>query len=458
MTTTAGDPTLLTITELGAAYRTGRLSPVEVTEHCLARIAGRDPELHAFITVTAELALDQARAAAAELGQGRDRGPLHGVPIGLKDLIDTAGIRTTAACAVFEDRVPGEDAEVTRRLRDAGTVLLGKLNLHECAYGGSGVVGAGPAARNPRNPAHITGGSSSGSAAAVGAGLCFAALGTDTAGSIRVPAALCGIVGFMPSYGLVPLRGVIPLAWSYDHVGPMTRTVHDAALVLQAIAGYDPADITSIALPVPDYAAALASGLPKLRIGVPRDHFFADLDPEVAAAVERALGVLAELGAELRDIALPIESDRTVARAESWAYHRPWVERSPERYQPETLRRIRTGDGVTSAEYIARWQQLQHLRRGADAMFGDVDLVVTPTVPIAAPSFAEIEADPDALRPRELVMLRNTRPFDVWGTPALSIPCGTTRAGLPIGLQIGGRIGADAEVLRLGAAYERHVA
>jgi len=455
MTTTAGDPTLLTIPELGAAYRAGRLSPVEVTEYCLERIARRDPELHAFITVTADVALDQARTAAAELGRGRDRGPLHGVPIGLKDLIDTAGIRTTAACAVFEDRVPTEDAEVTRRLGDAGAVLLGKLNLHEVAYGGSGVVGAGPAARNPRNTAHITGGSSSGSAAAVGAGLCFAALGTDTAGSIRVPAALCGIVGFMPSYGLVPLRGVIPLAWSYDHVGPMTRTVHDAALVLQAIAGYDPADITSIALPVPDYAAAVASGVPKLRIGVPRAHFFADLDAEVAAAVERALGVLEGLGAELRDIALPINSDRTVARAESWAYHQPWVERSPERYQPETLRRIRTGDGVTATEYIAGWQELQRLRRGVDAMFGDVDLVVTPTVPIAAPSFAEIEADPDGLRPRELVMLRNTRPFDVWGTPALSIPCGTTRAGLPIGLQIAGRIGADAEVLRLGAAYER---
>jgi len=456
MTTTASDPTLLTITELGAAYRAGTLSPVEVTEHCLERIARRDPELHAFITITADVALDQARTAAAELGQGRDRGPLHGVPIGLKDLIDTAGIRTTAACAVFADRVPTEDAEVTRRLGEAGAVLLGKLNLHEVAYGGSGVVCAGPAARNPRNAAHITGGSSSGSAAAVGAGLCFAALGTDTAGSIRLPAALCGIVGFMPSYGLVPLRGVIPLSWSYDHVGPMTRSVHDAALVLQVIAGYDPADITSIALPVPDYAAAIASGTPKLRIGVPRAHFFADLDPEVAAAIERALGVLAGLGAELRDIALPIDDDRTVFRAESWAYHRPWVERSPERYQPETLRRIRTGEGVTSDAYIAKWQELQRLRRGVDAMFGDVDLVVTPTVPIAAPSFAELEANPDALRPRELVMLRNTRPFDIWGTPALSLPCGTTRAGLPIGLQIAGRIGADADVLRLGAAYERH--
>ncbi|TMQ04679.1 MAG: amidase, partial [Deltaproteobacteria bacterium] len=239
MTTAPADPALLTITELGAAFRARRLSPVEATRSCLDRIARLDPELHAFITVTADAALDQARAATAELERGRDRGPLHGVPIGLKDLIDTAGVPTTAGSALFADRVPAEDAEVVRRLRDAGCVILGKLNLHEVAYGASGVIGHFPATRNPRSPAHITGGSSSGSAAAVGAGMCYAALGSDTSGSIRVPAALCGIVGFMPSYGLVSLRGVTPLSWSYDHVGPMTRSVRDAALVLQVIAGYD---------------------------------------------------------------------------------------------------------------------------------------------------------------------------------------------------------------------------
>jgi aspartyl-tRNA(Asn)/glutamyl-tRNA(Gln) amidotransferase subunit A len=448
----------LTITELGAAFRARRLSPVEVTEACLARIGERDAELHAFVTVTGELAREQARTAEAELAAGRDRGPLHGVPIALKDLIDTAGIRTSAASAVFADRVPSEDAEVVVRLRNAGAVMLGKLNLHEVAYGGSGVISHGPASRNPRNRAHITGGSSSGAAAAVGAGMCFAALGSDTAGSIRLPAALCGIVGLMPSYGLVPLRGVIPLSWSYDHVGPMTRSVRDAAIVLQVIAGYDAHDFTSVALPVPDYVSAIEGGGKPLRIGVARAHFFAGLDAEIAAAIDRALGVLAGLGAELRDIALPIDDDRTVFRAESWAYHRGWVERTPERYQPETLRRIRSGEGVSSADYIEKWQQLQLIRRGVDAMFGDVDLVVTPTVPIAAPSFAEIEAQPDALRPRELVMLRNTRPFDIYGTPAISVPCGTTSAGLPIGLQIAGRIGAEADVLRLAAAFERRTA
>jgi aspartyl-tRNA(Asn)/glutamyl-tRNA(Gln) amidotransferase subunit A len=454
--TTSGDPTQLTLTELGAAYRARQLSPVDATRACLDRIARLDPELHAFITVTGELALDQARAAEAELARGRDRGPLHGVPIGLKDLIDTAGVRTTGGSGVFADRVPAEDAEVVRRLRDAGAVLLGKLNLHEMAYGASGVIGHFPVTRNPRNPAHITGGSSSGSAAAVAAGMCYAALGSDTSGSIRIPAALCGIVGFMPSYGLVSLRGVLPLSWSYDHVGPMTRSVRDAALVLQAIAGHDAGDLTSIAFPDADYVAAVdgAAAGRKTRIGVARAHFFDDLDPEIAAAVERALVVLAGLGATLRDVAIAVDDDRTVFRAESWAYHRAWVERAPERYQPETLRRIRTGEAVTAADYIARLHELQHMRRAAPGLFADVDLIVTPTAAIPAPTLAELVARPDDLRPRELVLMRTTRMFDVLGTPGISVPCGTTAAGLPIGLQIIGAPGADAAVLRLAAAYE----
>jgi aspartyl-tRNA(Asn)/glutamyl-tRNA(Gln) amidotransferase subunit A len=450
-----GDPALFTITELGAAFRARRLSPVEATQLCLDRIARLDPTLHAFLAVTPELALEQARAATAELERGHDRGPLHGVPIGLKDLIDVAGQATTAASAVFADRIATEDAEVVRRLRSAGAVFLGKLNLHEIAYGGSGYIGHGPASRNPRNPGHICGGSSSGSASAVGAGLCYAALGSDTSGSIRLPASLCGIVGFMASYGLVSLRGVMPLSSSYDHVGPMTRTVRDAALVLQAIAGHDPSDITSLAIPVSDYVAAVDAPGARLRIGVARPHFFADLDPEVAAAIERALALLANLGAELRDIAPPVDDDRTVFRAESYAFHRRWMESSPERYQPETLRRLRTGAEVTASDYIEKWQHLQQLRRGSGALFDGVDLIVTPTVPMPAPSFAELEAQPDTLRPKELVLMRNTRPFDIWGTPAVSIPCGTTAAGLPIGLQIAGPIGGEATVLRLAAAFER---
>ncbi len=456
MTTSAatGDPTQLSLTELAAAYRARRLSPVEATRACLDRIARLDGELHAFLTVTGELALAQARTAEAELAAGRDRGPLHGVPIALKDLIDTAGVPTTGGSAQLVDRVPTEDAEVMRRLRDAGAVLLGKLTLHEMAYGASGVVGHAPAARNPRNPAHICGGSSSGSAAAVASGMCPAALGSDTSGSIRIPAALCGIVGFMPSYGLVSLRGVLPLSWSYDHVGPMTRTVRDAALVLAVIAGYDADDLTAIGFPPADYVAAVDAPVPAVRIGVARAHFFDDLDPDVASALDRALDVLAGLGAALRDVALAIDDDRTVVRAESYAYHRAWVEQSPERYQPETLRRIRTGASVTAAEYIARLHELHAMRRRAAAQFAGVDVVVTPTVAVPAPSFAELAAKPDELRARELIFMRTTRMFDVLGTPAISVPCGTTAAGLPIGLQIAGPPGADALVLQIAAAYE----
>jgi aspartyl-tRNA(Asn)/glutamyl-tRNA(Gln) amidotransferase subunit A len=450
-----GDPADLTIAELGAAYRAGRLSPVDATRRCLDRIAELDPTLHAFITVTAEPALAQARDAAAELARGHDRGPLHGVPIALKDLIDTAGVRTTGGSALFEDRVPTEDAEVVRRLRDAGAVLLGKLNMHELAYGASGFVGHYPASRNPRSPAHIAGGSSSGSATAVGAGMCYAALGSDTSGSIRVPASLCGIVGFKPTYGLVSLRGVLPLSWSYDHVGPMTRSVRDAALVLQAIAGYDGDDLTSAPQAVPDYAAALDAALPPLRIGVARPHFFAELDGEIAAAIDRALDTLRGLGAELRDVELEVDDDRTVFRAESYAYHRAWVERSPERYQAETLRRLRTGAAITATDYIDKHRELQRMRRRAPALFAGVDLIVTPATVIPAPSFAEIEADLETLRPRELVLMRNTRIFNLLGTPAISVPCGATATGLPIGLQITGAPGADAAVLRLAAAFEQ---
>jgi aspartyl-tRNA(Asn)/glutamyl-tRNA(Gln) amidotransferase subunit A len=450
-----GEPLDLTITELGAAYRAGRLTPVDATRRCLDRIAALDPTLHAFITVTGELALEQASAATSELARGRDRGPLHGVPIALKDLIDTAGTPTTGGSALFADRVPGDDAEVVRRLRDAGAVLLGKLNLHELAYGASGFVGHYPASRNPRSPAHIAGGSSSGSAAAVGSGMCFAALGSDTSGSIRIPASLCGIVGFKPTYGLVSLRGVLPLSWSYDHLGPMTRSVRDAALVLQAIAGHDAGDLTSAALPVPDYAAALDAKLALPRIGVARSHFFAELDGDIAAAVERAVEALRGLATEVRDIELEVDDDRTVFRAESYAFHREWAERTPEHYQPETLRRLRTGAAISAADYIDKQRHLQSMRRRASALFDDVDLIVTPTTAIPAPSFAELEADLERLRPRELVLMRNTRTFNILGTPAISVPCGATAAGLPIGLQIIGAPGADAAVLRLAAAFER---
>jgi aspartyl-tRNA(Asn)/glutamyl-tRNA(Gln) amidotransferase subunit A len=442
---------LLSLADAARKLRIGEVSPTDLTHACLERIDEHDPILNAFITLTREQALEQARQAEVELAAGHDRGLLHGIPIGLKDLIDTAGVRTTAASGVFADRVPDTDAEVVRRLRAAGAVILGKLNLHELAYGGSGVVSFYGPAKNPRHPAYLAGGSSSGAAAAVGAGMCYAALGSDTSGSIRVPAALSGVVGHKPTYGLVSVRGVMPLSPSYDTVGPLARTVGDARLVHDVIAGYDALDIYSAA-PPPEVARG-PDGAP--RIGIARAFVCDGLDAEVAERFAAALTLLATLARSLTDVVVPIDDDRTVFRAESVAVHRHHMEKTPELYQAETLRRLRSGAPVASSDYIDRWQDLQRMRRGAAALFRDVDLVVTPTVPVPAPSFAEIEAAPEKLRGHELVLLRNTRPFNILGLPALSVPCGVTRAGLPVGLQIVGRPFDDARVLELGAAFER---
>jgi aspartyl-tRNA(Asn)/glutamyl-tRNA(Gln) amidotransferase subunit A len=450
-------PTLETIIELAARLRRKDVSPLEVTRDCLDRIEKLNPTLNAFITVTAESALAEARAAEAEISRGQWRGPLHGIPIALKDLIDTAGTRTTAASALFQDRVPAEDAEVVQRLRRAGAVILGKNNLHEFAYGGSSLVSFFGDVHNPLNASHIAGGSSGGSAAAVAAGLCYAAIGTDTAGSIREPAALCGCVGIKPTYGRVSARGVIPLSWSLDHVGPLAATVSDAAVVLQAIAGYDALDVGSTDVPVADYVSALRDGAKKLRVGIPRAYFYDELDCEVGAAVEQALGVIGTLVADVRDVQIEVTADRTMQAAESYAYHADHVARTPELCQPETLRRIRSGANISAAEYIQRRRELDQARRCIQNIFAEVDLLVTPTMPIPAPAIADLKKDPDALRPAELRLLRNTRPFNVWGLPAISVPCGFTKSGLPIGLQIAGAHWREDLVLRLAYAYEQAV-
>ena len=448
-------PALSTIVELAPRLRRKEVSPVELTRACLDRIEKLNPALNAFITVTAESALAEARAAEMEIARGEWRGPLHGIPIALKDLIDTAGTRTTAASALFEHRVPAEDAEVVRRLRRAGAVIVGKNNLHEFAYGGSSLVSFFGDVHNPWNAGHIAGGSSGGSAAAVGAGLCYAAIGTDTAGSIREPAALCGCVGIKPTYGRVSARGVIPLSWSLDHVGPLAATVGDAAVVLQAIAGYDPLDVCSADVPAADYVSALADGAKDLRVGIPRKFFYDDLDEEVGVAVEQALVVIKTLVAEMREMQIEVSEDRTVQATESFAYHAENVAHSPELYQPETLRRIRSGEKVSAVEYIQRRRELDEARRRAHELFADVDLLVTPTMPIPAPAIADLKRDASALRPAELALLRNTRPFNVWGLPAISVPCGFTKSGLPVGLQIAGSHWREDLVLRLAHAYEQ---
>ena len=442
--------------ELGEQLRKRALSPVELTQECLERIEKLNPILNAFITVTAESALSEARQAEADIQRGNWRGPLHGVPLALKDLIDTAGIRTTAASALFKDRIPTQDAEVVRRLKQAGAVLLGKQNLHEFAYGGSSVVSYYGAVHNPWNPAYIAGGSSGGSAAAVAAGMCWGTIGSDTSGSIREPAALCGVVGLKPTYGRVSASGVIPLSWSLDHVGPITATVADAAVILQAIAGHDPADPASADVPVDDYVAALDLPAKPLRIGVPRGFFCESLHPEISAAFEHALGVLKEMSADIRDFDLDVTTDRSLQSAESYAYHRGWIAETPELYQPETLRRICSGENINDT--AAMQTELKKVRHEIGSVFEQVDVLVTPTTPIPPPMLAELSEHPETLRPREIVLLRNTRPANVWGLPAISLPCGFTAAGLPIGLQIIGPAWGEARVLHLAFAYEQATA
>lgn len=453
-----------TISEAAHLVATGKVSPVELTEACLRAIDGLNPRLNAFITVTADTALAEAREAERAASKNERKSPLHGIPIALKDNVDTAGLRTTAASAVLHDNVPRQDAEVVRRLKAAGAVILGKLNLHEFAYGGSSVIGCFGPVRNPWDPAYSTGGSSGGSAAAVAAGLCYGAIGTDTGGSVRQPAAFCGIVGLKPSYGLVSNRGVIPLAASMDHVGPMTRTVRDAALMLQAIAGYDPQDGTSANLTIPDYVERLTSGSSAPRLGILRDFFYDDLHQDVHNALEQTFAVFTQLGARLCEIR-PFDEDATygplqrayanVLTAEAYAYHRDRIAKTPELYQSETLKRLQSGARIDAATYENSLGALGRMRHSISRVFDTVDLVITPTTPVPPFTISDLLADTHALRNKEVVTLRNTRPFNLVGLPTISIPCGFTHDGLPIGLQITGPFGGDAEVLRLADAYQQ---
>src|SRR5688572_13221579 len=412
----------LSLAEAAGRIRSGQVTPTQLVEKCLSLIEIYNPKLNAFITVTRESALAQARVLQAEQRAGKFRSPLHGIPIALKDNIDTAGVRTTAASAVFDDRVPGEDAEVALRLKAAGAILIGKTNLHEFAMGGTSATSYYGPVRNPwvleRNP----GGSSGGSAAAVAAELCYGALGTDTGGSIRTPASFCGIVGLKPTYGLVPIRGIIPLTLSLDHCGPMTRTVEDAALMLNALAGYDKLDIASAEHPKEDYVAAMKQPVAGLRLGIPRAPFFDLLDADVAKAVEEAIGVLAKITKGIKDVTLP-STRNIVLSGESYAYHEELYARSAGRYMIPTRNTLKNGANVKAADYIrARWK-LELIRRTIDDAFHDFDLVVLPTrrrTPRTIDASIKREESDKPRNPE----LENTGQFNVYGIPAISVPCG----------------------------------
>lgn len=448
------DMNWLSLVEAAELLDDGQISAAELTRACRQQIDRLDGTLNAFIALNEHTEKD-ASAADAEISHGNARGPLHGIPIAIKDNVDVAGMPTTAASRVFADRVPKEDAPVVSKLRAAGAIILGKTNLHEFAYGGSGLISAHGPARNPWNPAHITGGSSSGSAAAVAAGMCLAAIGSDTAGSIRLPAALCGVVGFKPTYGRVSCRGVVPLSWSYDHVGPLTRTVRDAAVVLDAIAGYDAQDLASRELPGGEFAAACAEDPGNLRLGIVREYFFDDLEADVAAQVKEAIRLLESLVRDVREVALPPEPDRMYVAAEAFAYHEPMLAEHAAEYDPETLRRIRAGEKMSAAEFARKRLELDRVRRNAGELFHEIDVLVTPTCAIAPPRTDDLLRQPETLRPAELAMLRNTRPFNALGAPTFSVPCGFTAAGLPVGLQLAAAPGAESTVIALAHAYEQ---
>jgi aspartyl-tRNA(Asn)/glutamyl-tRNA(Gln) amidotransferase subunit A len=442
----------LSIEEAASLLRRKAVSPVELTRTCLDRIETLNPALNAFITITADAAMAQALKAEGEIQRGHWQGPLHGIPIALKDLFDTAGVRTTAASALFANRVPKQDAEVVRRLKDAGAVLLGKLNMSEFAYSETSVVSHFGAIHNPWKLDRIAGGSSGGASAAVAAGLCYGALASDTGGSIREPAAFTNIVGLKPTYGRVSTRGVIPLSWSLDHVGPMTRTVTDAGILLQVIAGYDPEDTTTINIPVPDFCAGLQTKPSPIRLGVPRDVFFEKLDPEVDSAVRQAIALLDVITAGSREVTLPDIPDLPILDTEAYAYHAESLAKSPESYEKDTRLALRDAMKVPAAAYIQARRDLDRLRRSVQAVFATVDLLVTPTTPVPAPTIAECLAGRPEGAPD---LLRNTTRFNIYGLPSISVPCGFTREGLPIGLQISGPPWSEVKVLALARAYER---
>jgi aspartyl-tRNA(Asn)/glutamyl-tRNA(Gln) amidotransferase subunit A len=451
------------MSELARLVATKAASPVEIVQAHLDRIAALDGTLKAYITVMGEAAQAGAKAAEAAVTAGERLGPLHGVPVGLKDLYCTKGVRTTGGSRILGDWVPGSDATVVTRLVGAGAVVLGKLNMHEFAYGPEGLNVHYGTSWNPwdRSTHRICGGSSSGSGAAVAAGLCPGALGSDTGGSIRIPSALCGLTGIKPTYGRVSRAGVLPLAWSLDHVGPMCRSAADCALMLGAMAGYDPRDPSTSVLPVPDYGAALTGEVKGLRIGLLRRSFLETADGPVRQAVEQAVKVLEGLGASVQEVSLEQMAyaagvAAAVISVEAYAYHEPWLRTRRAEYGPDVRERLLVGAFVSGADYLKGQRVRRLVRDEVDRALARVDVLIAPTVPVAAAPVGAREVLVDrAPQPLRASLIRYTRPFNVSGHPAASVPCGLTADGLPIGMQVIGRAFDEATVLRVADAYQR---
>lgn len=450
----------LSIETAARALREGKVSPLELTDAYLQRIERLNPKVNAYITVTAERARDDARRATEELAAGRLRGPLHGIPIAHKDLYETAGIRTTGGAKIHADHLPQADCAVARKLREAGTILLGKLNTHEYAYGvTTNNPHFGPT-RNPWDLQRIPAGSSGGSGAAIAAGLATATTGSDTGGSIRMPASLCGVVGLKPTYGRVSKAGVLPLSFRFDHTGPLTRTVMDAGLMFNAMAGYDPLDPSSLRLPVEDITRDIQGDIRGLRIGVPRGYFFDQLQDGVAAVLEGAIDELARLGAHLVDVEIPGVAEGVgglfgFVLAEAQLIHADSLRSRPQDFG-EDLLHILSSPAPDSVTLMAGLQAADALTVAMRTVLEQVDVLVTPTTPITAPPIGqEIVRYGNNEEPVLHAMIRCTAPFNATHLPALSLPCGFTSEGLPVGLQIAGRPFDEATLLRVGHAYEQ---
>jgi aspartyl-tRNA(Asn)/glutamyl-tRNA(Gln) amidotransferase subunit A len=445
----------LSIAEAGRKLRDGSVTSVALTEDALARIEAFDSKLNSFITVTADRARADAAAADAAFAKGIDNGPMQGVPYALKDIYDTAGIRSTCHSRLRLDNVPAADSVVATRFKAQSAVLLGKLATHEFALGGPSFDLPFPPARNPWNPAHIPGGSSSGSGAAVAAGLVRMAMGSDTGGSIRGPAAYCGTVGLKPTYGLVSRRGVFPLSTTLDHCGPLSWTVEDSAITLQTIAGYDARDPASVDIAIPNYLDGLDRGIEGLRIGLPR-HFFAraeDVSPEVIAAIDRAVETLTKLGAVVEEITLPDYDlfnacGRIIMYAEAYAIHEQDFQQRPLDFGLLTYLRMTLGAFITATDLHQAMRLRRELTHAVNLKLKSYDALITASALVPAPAFADIPRDAPPSMPVQ------TMPFNITGNPAMSIPTGFSASGLPLSMQIVGRAFDEQTVLRIGAAFE----
>jgi aspartyl-tRNA(Asn)/glutamyl-tRNA(Gln) amidotransferase subunit A len=445
----------LTIRQVGERLRRRELSPVELTTTILDRAEHLQGPLNAFITIAREQALEQARRAETALLAGDDLGPLHGVPISLKDLYQTAGVKTTGGSKILADWVPTTDATVTRLLQQAGAVVIGKNNMHEFAFGGTNENPHYGPARNPWDRERVPGGSSGGSGAAVAAGIGYASMGSDTGGSIRLPAAVCGVVGIKPTYGLVSRAGVLPLSWSLDHCGPLTRTVEDAAIVMNAIVGHDPADPASANRPTRDFTAALDGQVQGLRVGVLQEYLGDRIDAEVVAAVRTAAHNLGRLGMRVSEVSVPevahgAGASVAILYSEAASIHERWLTSHRDQYGADVLGRLEQGARLTATRYLKGQQARRVLIDRFARLFDEIDVLISPTAAIAAPTIPESRGDVARAQ-----MLGYTRLFNVLGVPTLSVPCGFTAGGLPIGLQVAGRPFDDETILRVAHAYER---